>query len=311
VRAPRVAAVLAAAAAALLLCPGCPASPPETPPTQPVAPAAAATGEGPAALARVIAAERSVAFTGFKRTIHGVEGEGRATRMKVSRDATGRTCLEWDPEGAEARRWRYDERRGWAASPDLLLRNYTVTVDPVPGPAVAWRDTVHLTVRSATPGRPSLDLLADASTWVVLREQFRDCDGNVWLTNEFDSIEYGAPAPQPAGAESLPDAAPVRTGKPLPLAVTSPPAGFVCVGRSEVDKGGVREDWSDGLAAFSVVERPAGPGGEAQPAGRIARRACSGRASVSGVFGGVEVTVYGTLPVAQIEAVVRSLGPAR
>ena len=290
---------LAALAAALLFVPACPASSPPAP------------DDGATVLARVIAAERSVAFTGYKRTIHGVEGEGRATRMKVTRDAAGRTCLEWDPEGGESRCWRYAERRGWAASPDLLLRNYTVSVDPAPGPAVAWRDTAHLTVGSHTPGRPSLDLLVDAATWVVLREQFRDCDGKVWLTNVFDSIEYGAPQSQPAGAEALPDAAPVRTSTPLPLPVNSPPSGFVCVGRSEVEGGGVREDWSDGLAAFSVVQQPAGSGGDQAPAGRIARRACSGRASVNGVFGGVAVSVYGTLPVAELEGVVRSLGPAR
>lgn len=295
----RAAALLVAAA--LLLCPACPASSPETP---------AATG-GAAALQRVIAAERSVAFTGYKSTIHGAEGEGRATRMKVSRDATGRTCLEWDREGAEPRRWCYDERRGWAASPELLLRNYTVTLDAAPGPSIAWRDTAHLTIRSETPGRPSLDLLVDAATWVVLREQFRDCDGKLWMTSVFDSIDYGPPEGEVMAAEALPDAPAKRTEKPLPLAVTSPPAGFVCVGRSEVEDGGIREDWSDGLAAFSVVERPVPAAGENPPAGRIARRACSGRASVTGVFGGIEVTVNGTLPVAQVEGVVRSLGPAR
>jgi hypothetical protein len=290
---------LAVVAAALLFVPACPASPP------------AAPGDGAAVLARVIAAERSIPFSGYKRTIHGVEGEGRATRMKVSRDATGRTWLEWDPEGGETKRWRYAERRGWAASPDLLLRNYTVTLDPAPGPAVAWRDTAHLTIGPRTAGRPTLDLLVDASTWVVLREQFRDCDGKVWFTNVFDSIEYGAPEPQSAAAEPLPDATPARSKTPLPLAVNAPPAGFVSVGRSDVEGGGVREDWSDGLAAFSVVERPAGSPGAGAPAGRIARRACSGRASVNGVFGGVEVSVYGTLPVAELEAVVRSLSPAR
>lgn len=272
---------------------------------------APANEDGTAVLQRVLDAERTVAFTGYKRTIQGVEGEGRATRMKVSRDETGRTCLEWDPEDAEPRRWRYAQRRGWAASPELLLRNHTVTLDPAPGPDVAWRDTAHLTIKSRTAGRPSVDLLVDASTWVVLREEFRDCDGNVWLTNVFDSIEYGTPETPPTAAETLSDAAPARTDAPLPLAVTAVPAGFVSVGRSEVEGGGVREDWSDGLAAFSVVQRPLSKQGEAQPAGRIARRACSGRASITGIFGDVEVTVYGTLPVAEIEAVVRSLGPAR
>jgi hypothetical protein len=290
-------ATFALAVAALLVAPGCNESAP------------APADDGAAVLQRVLTAERTVAFTGLKRTIQGVEGEGRATRMKVSRDETGRTCLEWDPEDAEPRRWRYAQRRGWAASPELLLRNYTVTRDPAPGPDVAWRDTARLTIKSRTAMRPSVDLLVDASTWVVLREEFRDCDGNVWLTNVFDSIEYGAPGSLPASAD-MPEAAPARTDTPLPLAVTAVPAGFVSVGRSAVEGGGVREDWSDGLAAFSVVQRPL-PKGEAQPAGRIARRACSGRASVTGVFGDVEVTVYGTLPVAEIEAVVRSLGPAR
>ena len=62
---------LAVVAAALLFVPACPASPP------------AAPGDGATVLARVIAAERSVPFSGYKRTIHGVEGEGRATMQTV------------------------------------------------------------------------------------------------------------------------------------------------------------------------------------------------------------------------------------
>jgi hypothetical protein len=130
--------------------------------------------DGAAMLRAAIAAEQSIVYTGYKRTICGEEGEGRATRMKVSRTAAGRTFLTWDPGGGDSRHWVYESRAGWRSDPELLLRNYEVVVDPSDGPAVAWRDTRRLTLRGRRPGRPSLELLVDKERSIVLREEFRD-----------------------------------------------------------------------------------------------------------------------------------------
>lgn len=288
--------------AMLFVAPGCPE------------PAPRVEGDAAGLLRRAVEAERTCVYAGYKRNIHGEEGEGRATRMKVSRTASGRTLLEWDGNGGPARRWVYSNRAAWMQDPDLLLRNYTAELDPSDGPAIAWRDTRRLTLRSTRPGRPSLELLLDKETSVVLREQMRDFEGKLWLTNVFDTIDYDAPpaADDESAAERLGDP---RTADadvpPMPLQVTWTPEGFVRVGRSRTPRGATREDWTDGLAAFSVTLRTLEAGAEGHRDGELQRRACSGRASVSGTFGGVEVGVVGNLPVADLEAVVRSLAPAR
>jgi len=273
---------------------------------------APADADGAALLRKAIEAEKTLVYTGYKRTICGEEGEGRATRMKVSRTASGRTFLEWDGGGAK-RCWVYEKRAGWRDDPDLLLANYSVSIDANDAPAVAWRETRRLTVRAKRPGRPSLDLYVDRETSLVLREEIRDFEGRLWLTKVFDTIEFRAPDEPAADAqtETLGDGrAETQTAAPLPLVVAAAPAGFVRVrgdGRRPSD-GATREDWTDGLSAFSVFERT--PGAPSTGEGELRRSSCSGRASVSGVFAGVEVTVTGNLPVADLEAVVRGLRPA-
>jgi hypothetical protein len=301
------AAARTAALAAFLLAAAC----------TPDAPPPPAADAGAAALRAVVDAERSLVYTGYKRTVHGEEGDGRATRMKVSRSASGRTLLEWgEDDGRPARRWEYrnKSRFAWIDDPELLLRNYTVEVDPADGPAVAWRDTRHLTVRGKRPGRPSLDLLVDKETSLVLREQIRNADGKLWLTNVFDTIEYRAPD-TPAGgdapAEPLSQPAEPAAAASLPLRVTSAPEGFVRAGTDASQCGGLREDWTDGLAAFSVIEKKADPAAGPAKEGELQRRACSGRAAVSGRFSGIDVTIAGNLPAAELESVARGLAAVR
>jgi hypothetical protein len=268
--------------------------------------------DGSALLRRALEAEKSLVYTGEKRTICGEEGEGRATRMKVSRTVAGKTFLEWDEGDGSTRRWVYESRAGWRDDPDLLFKNYVVSVDPADGPAVAWRETRHVSVRGRRPGRPSLDLYLDKERSIVLREEIRDFDGRLWLTKVFDTIEFREPDEPSASAHAEPLSDP-RVGdasaSSLPLAVVRPPDGFVRTGGPggrDAD-GFLREDWTDGLAAFSVFERA--PGERPKAEGELTRRSCSGRASVSGVFAGVEVKVMGNLPAADLESVVREMSP--
>ncbi|MGH9648585.1 MAG: hypothetical protein ACRD4E_17405, partial [Bryobacteraceae bacterium] len=279
------------------------------------APSGTSAADGADLLRRAVEAEKSLVYTGEKRTICGEEGEGRATRMKVSRTAAGKTYLEWNQGGGGARRFVYESRAGWRDDPDLLLRNYSVTLDPADGPAVAWRETRHLLVRGRRPGRPSLDLYVDKDTSLVLREEMRDFEGKLWLTKVFDSVDFRAPDEPSAAAQAEPISDPLaaRIGTALvPLAVSSAPAGFVRAAddSSRRADGVLREDWTDGLAAFSVIERRK-PAAERAPEGELRRRRCSGRASVSGVLCGIDVTVVGNLPVTDLESVARGLVPSK
>lgn len=299
----RAAAALLALAGACVVLTACDPGGAEAP----VAPATEASSpEGRAALERIVAAERSCVYSGYIRTIHGEPGEGRATRMRVSRSGTGRSVLEWEAGASGGRCFEYASRFAWLDDPELLLANYRVSLAADAGPAVAWRETRRVSVTPRRDGRPSLELLVDAETWLVLRSDLRDFEGRIWLTTLFETLDYAADEPTPGGAERV-TAPAAAAGRPLPLAVIRPLPGFVRVASEERPDGSVREDWSDGLAAFSLVQRaqPAASG-----AGELVRRTSAGRASVSGVFDGVLVTVTGNLPASDLEAVVGSLAAA-
>lgn len=275
----------------------------------------AAAAEGRRTLLQIVAAEQSLAYTGYKSTISGRPGEGRATRMRIARYPAGPTLLEWDQDGGPTRRWVYRRRFAWMEDPELLLRNYTVEVAPEPGPSVAWRETRVVRVRGRSAGRPSLDLWIDRETSLVLRDELTGCDGRSVTTSVFETIDYAPPAAPlaEADAERLPEpTSPPGSWPSMPLAVTSAPGGFTVVHRERSADGSIREDWSDGLAAFCVLQTTRVPSCDGQGApkeGEVRRRGCGSRAQVSGLFGGVWVEVAGALPAADLEAVIRGLAP--
>src|SRR5439155_20122414 len=100
-------------------------------------------------------------------------------------------------------------------------------------------------IRGIHPQRPQLDLLVDAETWLVLREERRNFDGKPWLTSEFETVEYREPdagAPSPAETLSYPR---TQATEPMPLTVTFVPAGFVRMGGFRDREGRHHEYWSD------------------------------------------------------------------
>lgn len=303
---------------------------PEAPPGVPSAPAphtpdvrGAGTGPGAAALRRVIEAERTVAFTGYERTVHGVPGRHRETAFRVRRLPGGRTLLDLEPRaptgaapgaGADvaapsAAGWSYEGRHAWMEDPSLLLSNYTVAVDDE-APQVAWRPTRRLHIAGRLPGRPSLELLVDQETWVILREEFRDAAGEVRLTSTFESIAFEDPGLGRGDyvglGEDQAEATEAIGFEPLAAAVI--PAGFVLARRRD-SAGELVQHYSDGLSAFLIRQRRASPG--AVP-GEVEHTVRQGRETFSATFAGVNVEVTGYLGTDELETVVRGLrGPAR
>ena len=96
-----------------------------------------------------------------------------------------------EPDEPPRRRWNAECRHEWVRRPDLLLSNYRVTLDDQPSPPVAWRETRRVRFEGRRPGRPSLELLVDAETWLVLAETGRAFDGREWLRARFETITYG------------------------------------------------------------------------------------------------------------------------
>lgn len=280
---------------------------------------------------RIVEAETRLACHGFRTVSRGPAGASRETRFRVVHTAADRTYVEWTPSpGAdERRRWSTGARTPWVRRPDLLLANYRVTVEAGPTDPVAWRETRRVRIEGRRPGRPSLRLDVDAETWLVLAESGTSFDGQEWMRARFESIEYGAPSepPSPGPTEDIADR-PVTAASEgfVPLAVTALPAGFERLGARESPCGSWVEDFGDGLAAFSVLQRPTGrtadpspdPSPGASPAtssgdaphDAVRRSRSLGGGCLSGTVAGVDVTVTGNLADADLQTVYQGLRAA-
>ncbi len=269
---------------------------------------------------RLTRAEREVAYTGHKRAIHGERGASRETLMRIAHYSDGDTVLRWG-EGEGTASWCLNERPSWLRDRDQLLSNYHVELDPERGPRIADRPTQRLLIEGRRPGRPTLELHVDAATWVVLRERHVSPDGEVLLISEFEAIVYGDPTePLPGSdAEHLlarsglgsiqtpEEQAAVRPEGWNPLQLDQAPPGFRRVARKMLSCGSLGEYWSDGLAAFSVQQRPTRAGDEDEAPDDLSCGKLRGHNWVSGTVRGVSVRVVGNLTVAELEAVVQSL----
>jgi hypothetical protein len=277
-------------------------------------------------LYRIARAERETVFSGWKTATLGPEG-GRQTRMKVSRLAGGRTYMVWDEQGRTDMRWVYRSRNRWIDDPSLLATNYEAVEVENADATVAWRDTRTFEVRSRRTGRPSMTLVVDSERWLVLSEVLRDFEGEQTFEWHFDTVEFDpaeAPEEWPEGS-GLPveDAGMSGSGISGSGTVNEPevavgalqpetlPTGFVHLGRRAIGDDGVADDYSDGLAAFVIRQRPASlaeaplAGGAAE--GELSCNTWSGRSAVSGTFAGTEVSIHGNLPLEELEALAASL----
>jgi len=316
---------------------------PSTPIASEADPAPDSVADSP--LVRIAKAERETVFSGWKTATSGPEG-GRQTRMKVARLADGRTYMAWEQEGRQTMRWVYRSRHRWIDDPSLLAANYEVVDVSDDEAPIAWRPVRRLEVRSRHAVRPSMTLIVDRDTWLVLGEEIRDFKGVRQFAWHFDTIEFdpdevpgewpaaksvvvnedgqtngsvgsGDPvASRASGSSSAPGsetAADVGSDSMTPSAsralhADALPDGFVLVDRKSAHDGGVAAYYSDGLAAFVIRQRSVPIG--AEPAGRegeLSRQACSGRSEVSAVFKGIEVSILGNLPLPELEAIAASL----
>jgi hypothetical protein len=255
-------------------------------------------------LFRIAAAEREVPLVGWRTVAQGPVGVSRETRLRVVRYGDGSALLSWEgPDGAEPRRWRTRTFSPWVEHTAHALRNYDVVADPDADVTVAARAARRVRLVPRIAGRSSVELRVDAETSVVLSESWRGPDGEETLLRRFESVPVGADA---------------ETAPPsgwTPLAVTVLPSGFEPVGRPGPTCSGWRSDFTDGVAALSVVQAPVAEGADAPAAGDVRRRSWDGGAELHAVLSGLEVRVSGSLPAAELEGVLRGLAalppPAR
>jgi len=293
---------------------GCREQAPEPQAQIPAAQAGADEAAGAQALMTVVEAERTQAYTGYKRIVSGPRGTSRETRMRVLRQAGGRTVAEGD-DGEGARRWSFGSRFPWVDDPELLLTNYTVEVVQGESPRVAWRETRRLLITGRVASRPSLDLLVDDELSVVLQHELRDHEGAIRHTGFFESIEFVAPADSDlVGAESLEEPSESDEDATVegwtPLEISSPPTGFRRVSRKLLSCGSLCDYWSDGLAAFRVVQSEAADDPDdasGSPPGELRRDERAGATRLTGNLDGVRVIVEGNLAASEVEKIARAL----
>lgn len=273
------------------------------PESSPDAPVAMEPVDHPAAgwLRRVAEAERTTAYIGTKRTIHGPRGTSRESVMQVERAADGGTVVRWNE-----RTWRYSDLPLWLDHPDLLLANYEVEVDEVADEQVAWRPARRIRIVPRHAGRPSASVWIDDETSVVLRETRFALDGTERLTKVFDQIEFESPPPAPADVEVLePRSASLGTTAPAHwIEPTDVPPGFEVVRRESLDCGASCAYYSDGLAAFAVMQARVEPGTAEHDTRPVDGAA---QASFSAVRDGVRVLVQGELPAELLLRVVEGV----
>ena len=272
---------------------------PETPSVAPV-PAAV---DHPAAswLHRVAEAERSTAYVGTKRTIHGPRGTSRESVMQIERASDGSTVVRWNE-----RTWRFSDVPLWLDRPELLLANYDVEIDAEADEQIAWRPARRLRIVPRHDDRPGASVWIDEETSVVLRETRFALDGTERLTKVFDQIEFEAPPAPPADVEMLePRSASLGTTSPAHwIEPTDLPTGFEVVRRESLDCGASCAYYSDGLAAFAVMQARVEAGTEEH--GTQAVEGAS-QASFSAIRDGVRVLVQGDLPAELLRRVIEGV----
>lgn len=271
-------------------------------------------------LDRMLAAERDLSYEGMKQLVYG---EGRQTRQQflfVDHDGPGSTFVEAAgvPVG-RARRWK---QRGspfyWLANRQLLLRNYRVVETGTE--RVCDRDGVALELRSVHEGRPSMHMVVDEETGLLLSADSFDYRGRLTFHSAFTTlIVEGASSAVPVAEESPVHAegwearSRGRGAKPpvLPFEPLEPkllPAGFERRGDYSLKQWtpGLQTVYSDGLTWITFRQTNAPSGAEEMVVHQLQRGL---RTSLRLVYRGVQVCLEGQLDPEVLLQTLRSVGP--
>lgn len=238
----------------------------------------------------------------------GRDGEIGPTIMEtVGRDSGhSKTRVDW--------RSRHDY---WLADSDRLLANYRIQAD---GPAeVAGRKGTRYVVRSRYEGRarPSLEVVVDDRSGLLL--SYREID---WMGEVAIRVEFTTLVVDPADLPERPVREPceekgAETVEPLPalsfdrLAPRRLPDGFAPKGegrRSGRSRRGWKAVYSDGLSWFVIRQWKAEDGaGSGVDSGVVKRHVKGSRVWMRMTHEGVAVALYGRLDPSELEQVLSSL----
>ena len=153
-------------------------------------------------LSRMIEAEWTQRYEGIKVVSFATGGGERVRNLYVDWKPGGKSVVERLGVAAGRRRtWRTSRPRlYWLKDRALLLRNYVVVEN---GPEkVAGRPCDSLLLRSRHPGRPSMRMLVDAETGLLLDFTKYDYEGRRTFRSRFTSIRIRPSMPSAPGRGS-------------------------------------------------------------------------------------------------------------
>jgi MucB/RseB N-terminal domain len=271
---------------------------------------------GPAVerLSGMLEAERTLSYEAMKE-LHWISPRGDRWKFQfVQKYANGPSFVEGVGEPAgRSRRWM--ERFGrlyWLGDQKLLLENYRVR--EIGRGSLVGRETVVLEIESKHAGRPSIELVLDAETNLLLGADFRNYEGKSTFCARCTSILFDPELPPLPATKGLDVRKREGPGKPAPPALSfiplEPkylPEGFVkkssC--RTRFSRG-QKTIYTDGLSwiEVSVSKAPAG-----SPECVVRQFSRGNGTTMTMVVSGVAVRLVGRLSSDELLKVLRSLSP--
>jgi len=269
---------------------------------------------------RVIRTAEGVhAYRGTKEIVFGTrkvkKREYVVTHFRSDGDAPGPTIMERAGRDGP-RRWvdwrsRHDY---WLGDAERLLTNYRVVRNGSAEVAGRTGTRYEVSSRLADEKRPSVTLVVDDETGLLLSFRQTNWEGKRSLFSEFTTLvldpeempERPVRAPRPS-KEGGTAADPADPAFPI-LAPQFLPAGFEARGEGRLSRrGGTnwKTIYSDGLSWFEIRQRKAKEGAEE---GVLERSVRGSHVWMRMTHDGVSVSLYGSLDPSELELVLRSLG---
>jgi negative regulator of sigma E activity len=263
-------------------------------------------------LHRMLAAERSLEYEGMRDLVRFYGSRERRSYCFVQHYSNGPTIVESAGRSGGSRRWV--ERRGrlyWLADKNLLLRNYVV--EEKGRRTVSERNGLVLSITSRHEGRPSIEVVVDEETSLLLSSEFRNYLGETSFRSSFQTllIDPGLPARSPKeGRERKGDVERVQKSsrKALPVKMLEPrylPEGFVRKASWKSRRSPrINTIYSDGLSWIQLSLSEA----EAGSPERVVEQSRSGsRTTMKMVLSGVHIRLVGRLDPEELLEVLRSM----
>jgi len=255
-------------------------------------------------LDKMLEAEKTVSYEGMRDLVWSRESGERRSFFFAQHYAGGPTLVQSTGHPGRRRMLRpWVLRHGilyWLADRELLLENYLITEKG--RRTVFDREGVVLEITSRYAGRPSIEIVVDTETNILLAADYRDYRGKTTLRSGFRTLlidpELPARSPSQGRQRQSSDVEKWKQSRSqgVPFAVLEPqflPDGFVRKSCWKSRRSArLNTMYSDGFAWIQISLAVADPG---SPERVVKQSRCGSRTSMNMVLNGVSVRLVGHL----------------